>query len=80
MKISRMRVSLMKNDLKEICQFILLILIAIIFYRGLNNISVISNCLKIVIKVLMSFLLGDAFAFILNIPMVKIENLKKITI
>ena len=54
---------------------IILILIAIFTYWGLNNYQIIFNIVNTIFKVFFPFLLGGVFAFILNIPMSKIERL-----
>lgn len=55
-------------------QWITLILIAVISYCVINNINIIVNISTKIIKVLSPFILGAIIAFILNIPMSKIEN------
>lgn len=62
------------NSIKEMKNIIILILIAIFAYWGLNNLDVIFSVIGKVFSVLMPFILGGAIAFILNIPASKIEN------
>lgn len=66
-----------KSELKEIKKWILLVLIAVISYWSLNNLSVIGGVIAKIFKVFLPFILGGVFAFILNIPMTKIEKLLK---
>lgn len=59
-------------------QKILLILIAVISFWAVNNFGVIWNIIVKFFNVLLPFILGCVLAFILNIPMMKIEGwLKK---
>lgn len=62
------------NKKENINNWIPLILIAIIFYWAINNIPLIGSVVSKVFNVLSPFLLGCIVAFILNIPMTKIEN------
>ena len=64
----------MKKELFEMRKYILLVLIGVLSYWSLNNIGIFVNIIKTFITVLVPFLLGGAIAFILNIPMSKIEN------
>lgn len=67
----------MKLELK-MKQYITLILIGVISYWIVNNFDVIGNIISKIFHVLIPFVLGSAIAFILNIPMTKIEkNLNK---
>lgn len=68
----------LKNDILDMKNWIILILIAVFSYWGLNNLEIIAGIFKNIFSVLSSFILGGVIAFILNIPMSKIENsLKK---
>lgn len=68
----------LKNELSDIKKWIILILVAVISYWGLNNFNIITNTIKTIFSVLFPFILGGVLAFILNIPMFQIENkLKK---
>lgn len=60
---------------KEIRTWMILILFAVISYWVVNNLSIIANILLIIIDVLKPFILGGVLAFVLNIPMTKIENI-----
>ena len=62
------------NKKDTIKKWLPLILIAILAYWFINNISLIGNIISRIITVLSPFLLGGAMAFVLNIPMTKIEN------
>lgn len=63
---------MLKKEQKN--QWLNLIIIAIILYWLVNNMSLIGNILSKLLQVLTPFLLGIVFAFILNIPMTKIEH------
>lgn len=64
----------MKKDLIEMRKYILLVLIGVLSYWCLNNLGIFIKIIKTFITVLVPFLLGGAVAFILNIPMSKIES------
>lgn len=64
----------MKNTIKELKNYIILILIAVFSYWGLNNLNLLGDILKTIYNVLLPFILGGIIAFILNIPATKIEN------
>lgn len=64
----------MKEDLKK---WIILILVAILSYWALNNITTIFGIFKYIINILSPFILGVAIAFLLNIPVTKIEKFLK---
>ena len=66
----------MKNK-EELKNWIILIIVAIISYWAINNISLIFGVIGKILKVFMPFILGIVLAYILNIPMVKIENFLK---
>lgn len=59
---------------KNIKEYMFLIVFAIVCYWLINNFYVITNIIFKMIKVLSPFIIGCAIAFILNIPMKKIEN------
>lgn len=59
---------------KEIKQLIKVILIAILVFWLLNNLSVIKNTINNILNVLFPFLLGAIFAFLFNIPMSNFER------
>lgn len=56
-------------------QYITLILIAVTSYWIVNNFNIIGNMISKLFSVLLPFILGCTIAFILNIPMNKIEKL-----
>ncbi|MBQ8682062.1 MAG: AI-2E family transporter [Bacilli bacterium] len=60
-----------KDDMK---QWITLIVVAVLAYWIINNFTLIGNFFSKIINVLSPFLLGIVIAFILNIPMTKIEK------
>ena len=55
-------------------QYITLILIGVLSYWTINNLSRIASFILKIFHVLLPFILGCSIAFILNIPMTKIEN------
>ncbi|MBQ8659519.1 MAG: AI-2E family transporter [Bacilli bacterium] len=59
------------SDMKK---WIILILVAVLSFWVVNNFSVIFGVIGIVFSVLFPFILGGVIAFILNIPMSKIEK------
>jgi len=62
---------------KEIKKYMFLILFAILSYWLINNFTVITNVIFKIINVLSPFIMGGVIAFILNIPMSKIEDFLK---
>lgn len=60
---------MMENNKKELKKWIVLIIVAIIAHWAINNLSTIGNLLSNAISIVFPFVLGGAFAFILNIPM-----------
>ena len=67
----------LKSTISDIKKWIILILIAIIAYWTINNINIIFSVISKIYKVLLPFILGGVIAFILNIPMTKIEKFLK---
>lgn len=67
----------MKSEILSMRKYIILILIAIFTFLGLNNLDVFLEFLGSTLSVFSPFILGGAIAFILNIPMKKIESLLK---
>ena len=55
-------------------QYIILILIGIISYWAIHNLGVIEEFLLKIGNILLPFILGAVIAFVLNIPMTKIEE------
>lgn len=66
-----------KINISDMKNWTLLILIAVFSYWGLNNLELFVGIFKNIFKVLSPFILGGIIAFILNIPMVKIERFLK---
>lgn len=67
----------MKKEIMDIKKLILLVLIGVVSFWLLNNLSIIVNILKVLFDVLKPFIIGAVLAFILNIPMKKIETILK---
>lgn len=65
----------LNNNVKELKNYIILILIAIFTYWGLNNLKTLGEIITTIYTVLLPFILGGIIAFILNIPASKIEKL-----
>lgn len=65
----------LKNEILDMRKAIILILIAIFSLWGLNNLEMIIGVIKTIYNVLQPFILGGVIAYILNIPMTKIEKL-----
>jgi len=63
----------LKNK-EELKKWMFLILFAIISFYIINNISIVWNVILFLISVMSPFILGAIMAFILNIPMTKIEK------
>ena len=61
-----------KNEIKK---YMFLIIFAIITYFAINNLHQVFNILKTTFVVFLPFIMGGIIAFILNIPMTKIEKL-----
>lgn len=66
----------MKNK-EELKNWIILILIAIVSFWAINNIGLFLGLIAKLINVLLPFIIGIALAYILNIPMTKIETFLK---
>lgn len=61
-------------------QILILVITGILLFWFINNLALIGSVIVKLIKVLSPFILGIALAFVLNIPMTKIENgLNKLT-
>lgn len=62
------------EDLKK---WIILILVGVISYWAINNINIFINAFGKFVSVLSPFIIGIALAYVLNIPMIKIEKFLK---
>lgn len=65
------------GNLEELKKWIIVVLIGIFAYWGLNNLEIISGWFGTIYKVFFPFILGFVLAYILNIPTMKIERLLK---
>jgi len=78
--ISFLRKEFIYMDKKNSKKMFLLVFLAIITYWGINNLSIIGNCINKIVEIVFPFILGGGLAFILNIPMSffekKLEKLK----
>lgn len=77
----------MEEKKKDLKNWIIFILIIIIAYWAINNLSTISNLFNTILNIIFPFVLGGGLAFVLNIPMtffekklLKDKNNKKIKI
>ena len=59
----------------EIRKIIMLLILALLIYLGITNFSFIIVVLNKILDALFPFILGIILAFILNIPMMKIEKI-----
>lgn len=64
-------------SINEMKKWIILVLIGVIAYWGLNNLEFIGSSLENIYVVFSPFILGGVFAYILNIPTKKVENVLK---
>ncbi len=67
----------MKSKDLNMKNIIIVILVTVFSFWVINNFKIIGNILKIILNVMMPFIIGGVIAFILNIPMSKIEKLLK---
>lgn len=71
----------MKTDkLEDLKKWIIIVLIGVIAYWGLNNLKVIGGWIGTIYTVFSPFVLGFILAYILNIPTMKMEKLLKAAI
>lgn len=63
------------QDREDIKKWMFLILFGVVSYFLVNNFNLILGVIVTIFNVFLPFILGGAIAFILNIPMTKIENL-----
>lgn len=67
----RNKVELNKENMKKIC---CLIAFAVLLYLGVQNISIVLDCVGLAWGLILPFALGGAIAFVLNVPMKFIER------
>ena len=65
------------DSLNEMKKWIVLVLIGVLAFWGLNNLELIFDVLGNIYRVFSPFILGFVLAYILNIPMMKVEKLLK---
>lgn len=63
----------MLND-KSYKKILSLILVGVFFHWALEHVGDLSNTFKFIIKILLPFIFGASFAFVLNIPVEKLEQ------
>lgn len=66
-----------KEEIKELRKWIFLILFTVLSFWIVNNFNIIFGIISKILKVFFPFILGGVIAYILNIPMTKIESLLK---
>lgn len=67
----------MKSKELNTKNIIIIILVTVFSFWIVNNFKIVGNILKTILNVMMPFIIGGVIAFILNIPMSKIEKLLK---
>ena len=65
------------DSLNEMKKWIVLVLVGVLAFWGLNNLELIFDVLGNIYRVFSPFILGFVLAYILNIPMMKVEYLLK---
>ncbi|MBQ3511123.1 MAG: AI-2E family transporter [Bacilli bacterium] len=65
------------DNLNEMKKWIILVLVGVLAFWGLNNLELIFDVLGNIYRVFSPFILGFVLAYILNIPMMKVEYLLK---
>ena len=65
------------GNLEELKKWVIVVLIGVVAYWGLNNLKIIGGWLGNIYTVFSPFILGFVLAYILNIPTMKIEKLLK---
>ena len=68
---------MLKIKQEDLHKWITIAIIAATTYLFVTNLEKIFNCIIMIFKVLKPFILGGVIAYILNIPMTKIENILK---
>lgn len=64
----------MKLDKENTRKIIFIVVVAVLLYWGLQNLSVIGNAISTVLNILSPFILGACIAFVLNVIVNLIEN------
>lgn len=65
------------DSLNEMKKWIILVLVGVLAFWGLNNLKLIFDVFGNIYRVFSPFILGFVLAYILNIPMMKVEKLLK---
>ena len=68
------------SNLEELRKWIIIVLIGVVAYWGLNNLKIIGGWISNIYMVFSPFILGFVLAYILNIPTMKMEKLLKAAI
>jgi len=72
--IYRNGVILMESNKKDLKKWIILVLLIIIAYWAINNLSIIGGWISNILNIIFPFVLGGCLAFVLNIPMTFFEK------
>lgn len=67
----------LSDSLKEMHKWIVLVLAGVLAFWGLNNLELIFDFIGNIYRVFSPFILGGVLAYIMNIPMMKMEKLIK---
>ena len=65
------------SNLEEFQKWVIIVLIGVVAFWGLNNLKIIGGWLGNIYTVFSPFILGFVLAYILNIPTMKMEKLLK---
>ena len=65
------------DSLNEMKKWIVLVLVGVLAFWGLNNLELIFDVFGNIYRVFSPFILGFVLAYVLNIPMMKVEKLLK---
>ena len=67
----------LENSFRELQKWIILVLVGVGAFWLLNNLEIIGDFFSTIYQVFFPFILGGVLAYVLNIPMVKIEKFVK---
>lgn len=64
----------MTFDKKSVKATLFIVFVSILFFWGLQRIETISDFIRMIVNILMPFITGGAIAFVVNVPMKRIEK------
>ena len=67
----------LSDSLNEMRKWIILVLVGVLAFWGLNNLKLIFDVIGNIYRVFSPFILGGVLAYIMNIPMMKMEKFVK---